>query len=199
MPIVELQEPIWEKQEGETPNQYCYFLEYLKFPTNNLREFHDHLCEENRKEQKGTKVVTYNTIRKWARESCNKCDIRKTAKRKAEDDDIQNTLHELDKQDIIENFQSKNRLKKDLLKRMELEVYMQPLSQIRQGIDGYVSLANDNRVDKGEATEFTNTKIAADIDANVKEESKLELDFNNAYNDLIQNTRKNSLHLQEDK
>ena len=77
MPIEELQEPYWEKQDGETPNQYCYFLEFLEFPTFNLKDFHDHLCEKNKKEQKGTKVVTYGTLRKWARDSCNKWRIRK--------------------------------------------------------------------------------------------------------------------------
>ena len=53
MPIEELQEPYWEKQEGETPNQYCYFLEFLEFPTFNLKDFHQHLCEKSKREQKG--------------------------------------------------------------------------------------------------------------------------------------------------
>ena len=197
MPIEELQEPYWEKQQGETPNQYCYFLEFLKFPTNNLREFHDYLCEENQKEPKGTKVVTYGTLKKWARESCNNWVFRKAAKRKAEDDDIQDILHELDKEDKIENFKTKNRLKKQLLQRMELEAYNQPFSQLRQGIDGYVSLANDNRIDKGEATEYTNTKLDADIDAKTENKTQIELEFQQAYNDLIEATKQNSLHLQD--
>lgn len=195
MPIEELKEPYWDKQQGETPNQYCYFLEFLKFPTNNLREFHDCLCEEGKKRQKEAKVPTYKTIRKWAAESCNNWVFRKAAKRKAEDDDIQDILHELDKEDRIDNFKSKNRLKKELLKRMELEVYMQPLSQIRQGIDGYVSLANDNRVDQGEATEYTNTKLDADIDAKTENKTQIELEFQQAYDDLIETTKQNSLHI----
>ena len=76
MPIEELQEPYWEKQEGETPNQYCYFLEFLEFPTFNLKDFHDHLCENLQKSTKINKLVKYQTIRKWAGESCNKWRVR---------------------------------------------------------------------------------------------------------------------------
>ena len=61
MPIEELQEPYWEKQEGETPNQYCYFLEFLEFPTFNLKDFHDHLCELHKNSQKFTKTVAQKT------------------------------------------------------------------------------------------------------------------------------------------
>ena len=198
MPIEELQEPYWEKQKGETPNQYCYFLEFLKFPTDNLKDFHNHLCEENKKEQKGTKIVTYGTIRKWAMESCNMWKLRKAAKRQSEKQDIIDTLHELDKEDAIEEYQTKKRINKKLLDRIEREIDTQPMSQITQGITGFKTLKDDNRVDKGEATEFTNTKIDADIDANVDAKTKLETDFQTAYQDLIDTTTKNSLHIDDD-
>ena len=159
MPIEELQEPYWEKQKGETPNQYCYFLEFLKFPTNNLREFHDHLCEEHKKTQSNTKVVTYDTIRKWAGDKCNKWRDRKTAKRQAEKQDLLDTLHELDKQEKIENFKLKNSFKKKLLDRLEKEAEFEKYSQLKHGVDAYVNMSDDNRIDMEEPTTFANQKV----------------------------------------
>ena len=113
MPIEELQEPIWEKQKGETPNQHCYFLEFLEFPTFNLKDFHQHLCEKNKKTQTNTKIVTYDTLRKWAGEKCNKWHIRKQAKRQSEKEDLLETLHELDKQDAFTILNDDNRVDKE--------------------------------------------------------------------------------------
>ena len=170
MPIEELQEPYWEKQEGETPNQYCYFLEFLKFPTNNLREFHDHLCEEHKKTQSNTKVVTYDTIRKWAGDKCNKWRDRKTAKRQAEKQDLLDTLHELDKQEKIENFKLKNSFKKKLLDRLEKEAEFEKYSQLKHGVDAYVNMSDDNRIDMEEPTTFTNQKLDVDADTTIQYE-----------------------------
>lgn len=175
MPIEELKEPIWEKQEGETPNQYDYFREFLKFPTNNLRQFHDYLCEKNEKQQKGTKVVTYNTIRKWAREACNKWVFRKAAKRKAEDDDIQDTLHELDKETKIKEFQIKKGINNKLLERIDREINDNALSQITHGIQGYIALKNDNRTDMGEPIETTKSEINADFEVTQEISAKVKL------------------------
>ena len=159
MPIEELQEPYWEKQEGETPNQYCYFLEFLEFPTFNLKDFHDHLCEKNKKEQKGTKVVTYGTLRKWAREACNKWRVRKEAKRQSEKDDLLDTLHELDKEVKINNFKRKNNFKNKLLERLEKEAEYEKYSQLKHGVDAYVNISDDNRIDMEEPTTFANQKV----------------------------------------
>ena len=166
MPIEELQEPIWEKQEGETPNQYCYFLEFLEFPTFNLKDFHDHLCEKSKKEQKGAKPVTYKTIGKWAGEKCNKWRVRKEAKRQAEKQDILDTLHELDKADKIEEFKKKKRFKQKLLDRLLIEAETAALSQLRQGADAYIAMGDDNRVDKEEPTTYSNQKL--DVEAETK-------------------------------
>ena len=201
MPIETLEEPVWEKQKGETPNQYCYFLEFLEFPTFNLKDFHNHLCELHKKSQKFTdksKITSYDVIRKWAGESCNMWKERKRAKRASEKEDKLETLQELDKADAIEEYILKKEINHLLLNRIKREVNEQPMSQINQGIQGYKTLKDDNRVDKGEATEFTNTKIDADIDANVEAQTKLETDFQKAYQDLIDTTRKNSLHIDDD-
>lgn len=175
MPIDELQEPIWEKQKGETPNQYCYFLEFLQFPTNNLKDFHDHLCQKDNKGQKGTKPPAYKTIRNWAREACNNWVFRKAAKRKAEDDDLNNILCELEKERKVDEYKAKQRINTRLLNRIEREVDDNALSQIAQGIQGYKTLKDDNRVDRGEATDFTKSDINADIDAKVEVETKADI------------------------
>ena len=159
MPIEELQEPYWERQDGETPNQYCYFLEFLEYPTFNLKQFHNHLCEKNKKEQNGTKVVTYGTLRKWARDSCNKWQVRKEAQRAAEKDDLLETLHELDKEQKIENFKRKNNFKNKLLERLEKEAEYEKYSQLKHGVDAYVNISDDNRIDMEEPTTFANQKV----------------------------------------
>ena len=170
MPIEELQEPYWEKQEGETPNQYCYFLEFLEYPTFNLKDFHDYLCEKNKKAQKGTKVVTYGTLRKWARDACNKWRVRKEAKRQSEKDDLLDTLHELDKQDKIDNFIKKNSIKKKLLERLEKEAEYEKYSQLKHGVDAYVNMSDDNRIDMEEPTTFASQKLDVDADTKIQYE-----------------------------
>lgn len=165
MPIEELQEPIWEKQKGETPNQYCYFLEFLEYPTYNLKDFHDHLSEKNKKEQQGTKIVSYGTLRKWAMESCNNWHTRKQAKRASEKKDILETLHELDKYDKIEEFKLKKSFKNKLLKRLNEEAESERYSQLKHGVDAYVHINDDNRVDKEEPTTFTKTEGTLEVES----------------------------------
>jgi hypothetical protein len=168
MPIEELQEPIWEKQKGETPNQYCYFLEFLQFPTYNLKDFHDHLCENGIAGHKGTKIAAYKTLRNWAGDSCNKWHSRKEAKRIADKEDLLETLHELDKQDAIEEYLLKKSIKRKLLKRLEKEADYEKYSQLKHGADAFTILNDDNRVDKEEPTTFTNQKL--DVEAETKVE-----------------------------
>ena len=166
MPIEELQEPYWEKQDGETPNQYCYFLEFLEFPTFNLKDFHQHICDNLQKSTKINKAVQYQTLRKWAGDSCNKWRVRKEAKRASEKQDLLDTLHELDKQDKIDEFILKKSFKKKLLDRLEKEAEYEKFSQLKHGVDAYVNINDDNRVDKEEPTTFANQKL--DVEANTK-------------------------------
>ena len=171
MPIEELQEPIWERQKGETPNQYCYFLEFLEYPTFNLKDFHQHLCELHKNSQKFTdksKITSYDVLRKWAGESCNKWRIRKAAKRESEKDDLLETLHELDKEDKIDNFKLKNSFKKKLLDRLEKEAEFEKFSQLKHGVDAYVNMSDDNRIDMEEPTTFTNQKVDVDADTTIQ-------------------------------
>lgn len=168
MPIEELQEPIWDKQKGETPNQYCYFLEFLKYPTFNLKAFHDHLCTEYSKVLNSTdksKIPKYQTIKNWA--SCNKWTDRKTQKRIVEKQDILDTLHELDKEDAIEEFLLKKSIKRKLLRRLEQDADYEKYSQLKHGADAFTILNDDNRVDKEEPTTFTSQKLNVDADTTI--------------------------------
>ena len=162
MPIEELQEPYWERQEGETPNHYCYFLEFLEYPTNNLKNFHQHLCENLHQSTKINKVVKYQTLRKMA--SQNKWKERKAEKRIEEKQDLLDTLHELDKADAIEEYKKKKSFKQKLLDRLEREVEYEKFSQIKHGVTAYVDMNNDNRVDKEEPTNFTSQKMDVETD-----------------------------------
>ena len=164
MPIEELQEPIWEKQKGETPNQYCFFQEFLKWPTSSLKEFHQHLCDTYQNLPRPTeKPPKYNTIKGWS--SDNKWSERKSQKRIAEKQDILDTLHELDKEDSIEEYKLKKEFKNKLLRRLVAEAETEKMSQLRQGAEAYVSMSDDNRVDKEEPTTFTKTEGTLEVES----------------------------------
>jgi hypothetical protein len=111
--------------------------------------------------------VTYDTLRKWAGEKWNNWHIRKEAKRSAEKQDILETLHELDKETKIDNFKQKNSFKKKLLDRLEKEAEFEKYSQLKHGVDAYVNMSDDNRIDMEEPTTFTNQKVDVDADTTI--------------------------------
>ncbi len=162
MPIKELKEPYWEKQNGETPNQFCYFQEYLKFPTFNLKDFHQHLCENYKNEHKPTaKPPKYNTIRGWSAE--NKWHIRKESKRTVEDQEILEVLHEKEKQQKIETFDAKQNIERELTKKIQKAIETgQPLSQINQGIQALKILNEDKQLTQEKPTNYNQTNIDAE-------------------------------------
>ena len=171
MPIEELQEPYWEKQKGETPNQHCFFMEFLEWPTYSLKDFHEHLCEKYSKVPGSTskpKIPKYQTIKNWS--YCNDWTLRKQAKRESEKEDLLETLHELDKQDKIENFKLKNSFKKKLLDRLEKEAESEKYSQLKHGVDAYVNMSDDNRIDMEEPTTFANQKLDVDVETKIEYE-----------------------------
>ena len=168
MPIEELQEPIWDKQKGETPNQYCYFLEFLKYPTNDIKGFQEHLCEKEKQGVLRSKPPAYKTIINWSGPACNKWIERKAAKRAAEQQDILDTLHELDKEDQIAEYILKKSIKQKLLNRLEREAETERFSQLKHGIDAYTNLNDDNRVDKHEPTTYTKTEGTLEVEADTK-------------------------------
>ena len=85
----------------------------------------------------------------------------------SEKDDLLDTLHELDKQDKIDNFKLKNSFKKKLLDRLEKEAEYEKYSQLKHGVDAYVNMSDDNRIDMEEPTTFANQKVDVEADTNV--------------------------------
>ena len=162
MPIDQLQEPYWEKQKGETPNQYCYFQEFLKFPTFNLKDFHKYLCETYQHPTKpNVKPPKYNTITGWSSE--NKWTSRKEAKRVAEDKDILDTLHELEKQKKIDTFNAKQEIETNLIENILTAIALgQPLSQINQGVQALKTLNEDKQLTQEKPTNYNKTDIDAE-------------------------------------
>ena len=166
MPIETLEEPVWEKQKGETPNQYCYFQEFLKYPTFNLKTFHQHLCDNYQKILNTTekaKIPKYQTLKDWS--SKNKWTIRKEAKRTTEDTEILEQLHEMEKEQKARTFQAKQEIEEKLLDKIIEAIELgQPLSQINQGIQGLKTINEDKQLTQEKPTNYNKT----DIDAETK-------------------------------
>ena len=164
MPITELKEPYWEKQKGETPNQYCYFQEYLKFPTFNLKAFHEHLCTDYQKVLGGTdkgKIPKYQTLKNWS--SCNKWTVRKESKRTAEDQEILEQLHEMEKEQKAKTFRAKQEIEEKLLDNILIAIELeQPLSQINQGVQALKTLNEDKQLTQEKPTNYNKTDIEAE-------------------------------------
>lgn len=176
MPVKELKEPIWERQEGETPNQHDWFNEFLDYPGYNLKAFHDSL--ESQKESEGVstfdKIPSYNMFMKWS--SHNKWMLRKKAKRDFDKEEEREELKQIKRERLVDNFRSKQKIKKQLLKEISLGLTMgKPLSQINQGIQGYVTFSEDDRKDLGENTE--NLNITADVDTEIKVKQNVASDI----------------------
>ena len=166
MPIETLEEPVWEKQKGETPNQYCYFQEFLKYPTFNLKAFHEHLCKQYQKvlnSNEKAKIPKLQTLRNWS--SCNKWTTRKEAKRVTEDTEILQQLHEMEKEQKTRTFQAKQEIEEKLLGNIITAIELgQPLSQINQGVQALKTLNEDKQLTQEKPTNYNKT----DIDAEAK-------------------------------
>ena len=68
--------------------------------------------------------------------------------------------------DKIDNFKKKNSIRKKLLERLDNEAEFEKYSQLKHGVDAYVNMSDDNRIDMEEPTTFTNQKL--DVDAETK-------------------------------
>ena len=175
MPIEQLKEPYWEKQKGEPPKQYCYFQEFLKFPTFNLKAFHQYLCEDYQNTLIDTdkaKIPSYQTVKKWS--SCNKWTSRKEAKRVAEDKEILESLHEMEKEQKARTFQAKQEIEEKLLTNIITAIELgQPLSQINQGVQALKTLNEDKQLTQEKPTNYNKTDI--DAEAKVAHQGVTEL------------------------
>ena len=167
MTITELQEPIWKKQKKESSNAYCWFQEYLNYPTFELMRFCEHIQQETEESQqksvKKVKTPSYNTICKWS----SKFKWRKRKEAYLENEEEERTLYlrqlrlkhsreELDLLHEIKMTQLKNI--RDQIKTGQKSGY-----DFNQNMQGIKVINDMDLLELGEATENINQNIKADV------------------------------------
>lgn len=168
---------IWERQEGETPNQYYWFHEFLQHNDYSLLKFHEKLNENTSKSkgknQKYKKIPTYNTIAKWS--SCNKWMKRKEAYEIYKVEQQTHRLEEAEYKNKEIIHQKKNVLITKALTKVEEEFEHGTLSgyQWSNWVTGIAKLLDDNRIDVGKATSITENKSEVHVEQ--------ELDVNSVF------------------
>ena len=175
----ELQEPIWKKQKKEGSNAYCWFQEFLNYPTFELMRFCEHIQQETEESQqksvKKVKTPAYNTICKWS----SKFEWRKRKEAFLENEEEERTLY-------LRQLRLKHsREELDLLHEIKMTQLKNIRDQIRTGQkSGYdfnqnmqgIKVINDmDLLELGEATENVQQKITADIKQETKSDNELLL------------------------
>lgn len=179
MTTTELQEPIWKKQKKEGSNAYCWFQEFLNYPTFELMRFCEHIQQETEESQqksvKKVKTPSYNTICKWS----SKFKWRKRKEAFLENEEEERTLY-------LRQLRLKHsREELDLLHEIKMTQLKNIRDQIRTGQkSGYdfnqnmqgIKVINDmDLLELGEATENVQQKITADIKQETKSDNELLL------------------------
>lgn len=180
MTITELQEPIWKKQKKESSNSYCWFQEYLNYPTFELMRFCEHIQQETEESQqksvKKVKTPSYNTICKWS----SKFKWRKRKEAYLENEEEERTLYlrqlrlkhsreELDLLHEIKMTQLKNI--RDQIKTGQKSGY-----DFNQNMQGIKVINDMDLLELGEATENINQNIKADVKTISKKEKIKQVD-----------------------
>lgn len=180
MTITELQEPIWKKQKKESSNAYCWFQEYLNYPTFELMRFCEHIQQETEESQqksvKKVKTPSYNTICKWS----SKFKWRKRKEAYLENEEEERTLYlrqlrlkhsreELDLLHEIKMTQLKNI--RDQIKTGQKSGY-----DFNQNMQGIKVINDMDLLELGEATENINQNIKADVKTISKKEKIKQVD-----------------------
>lgn len=160
---------LWDRQEGETANQYCWFNEFLLHNDYSLKNFYEKVNEESieseQESQKNKKIPTYRTIQKWS--SCNNWIKRKEAYKEDECKQLRCHLQELQMNKIEEQFERKTEQIDNILTLMDNQFKQGTLScyQASQGANAISTLKDDNRKDLGEPTEITENKSQLQIES----------------------------------
>ena len=180
MTITELQEPIWKKQKKEGSNAYCWFQEYLNYPTFELMRFCEYIQQETEESQQKTvkkvKTPTYNTLCKWS----SKFKWRKRKEAYLENEEEERTLYlrqlrlkhsreELDLLHEIKMTQLKNI--RDQIKTGQKSGY-----DFNQNMQGIKVINDMDLLELGEATENINQNIKADVKTISKKEKIKQVD-----------------------
>ena len=180
MTITELQEPIWKKQKKEGSNAYCWFQEYLNYPTFELMRFCEHIQQETEESQqksvKKVKTPTYNTICKWS----SKFKWRKRKEAYLENEEEERTLYlrQLRLKHSREELDLLHEIKMTQLKNIRDQIQTGQKSgyDFNQNMQGIKVINDMDLLELGEATENINQKIQADVQTISKKEKIREVD-----------------------
>lgn len=180
MTITELQEPIWKKQKKEGSNAYCWFQEYLNYPTFELMRFCEHIQQETEESQQKTvkkvKTPTYNTLCKWS----SKFKWRKRKEAYLENEEEERTLYlrQLRLKHSREELDLLHEIKMTQLKNIRDQIQTGQKSgyDFNQNMQGIKTINDMDLLELGEATENINQKIQADVQTISKKEKIREVD-----------------------
>ncbi|MBQ2174931.1 MAG: hypothetical protein II453_07680 [Alphaproteobacteria bacterium] len=180
MTITELQEPIWKKQKKEGSNAYCWFQEYLNYPTFELMRFCEYIQQETEESQQKTvkkvKTPTYNTLCKWS----SKFKWRKRKEAYLENEEEERTLYlrQLRLKHSREELDLLHEIKMTQLKNIRDQIQTGQKSgyDFNQNMQGIKVINDMDLLELGEATENINQKIQADVQTISKKEKIREVD-----------------------
>ena len=180
MTITELQEPIWKKQKKEGSNAYCWFQEYLNYPTFELMRFCEHIQQETEESQqksiKKVKTPTYNTICKWS----SKFKWRKRKEAYLENEEEERTLYlrQLRLKHSREELDLLHEIKMTQLKNIRDQIQTGQKSgyDFNQNMQGIKVINDMDLLELGEATENINQNIKADVKTISKKEKIKQVD-----------------------
>lgn len=178
MTITELQEPIWKKQKKESSNAYCWFQEYLNYPTFELMRFCEHIQQETEESQQKTvkkvKTPTYNTICKWS----SKFKWRKRKEAYLENEEEERTLYlrQLRLKHSREELDLLHEIKMTQLKNIRDQIQTGQKSgyDFNQNMQGIKVINDMDLLELGEATENINQNINADVKTIISKKEKIK-------------------------
>lgn len=175
----ELQEPIWKKQKKEGSNAYCWFQEFLNYPTFELMRFCEHIQKNSediqKKSEKKVKIPTYYTISKWS--SNFKWRKRKEAFLENEEEERTLYLRQLRLKHSREELDLLHEIKMTQLKNIRDQIQTGQKSgyDFNQNMQGIKVINDMDLLELGEATENVQQKITADIKQETKSDNELLL------------------------
>ena len=174
MPIEELKEPYWQKQEGETPKQHCWFCQFLQYPDFSLKEFHQYITSPDFElaDPSGYgKVPALKTIQNWS--SDNKWTIRKKAKIEDREQQTQYHLQQLDLEKRKDFYNKKLELIEEAFRKAQEEFILGNISgyQFNQYCQGITKLLDDNRLDLNKSTDIVQTTASVELEAEVTQDN----------------------------
>ena len=179
MTTTELQEPIWKKQKKESSNAYCWFQEFLNYPTYEIQKFYEHIQENPREIQKTNgkkaKIPTLNTVYNWSQ----RCSWRKRKEAFLENEANERTLYlrQLRLKHSREELDLLHEIKMTQLKNIRDQIQTGQKSgyDFNQNMQGIKVINDMDLLELGEATENVQQKITADIKQETKSDNELLL------------------------